>query len=678
MAKKKKIPPQQFEPSQHPEPAVAGLSFFERPWLPELVLAAATIIVFGASVSNGFVFFDDDKAILYNRALQNPSFSTFFSGQNLGMYAPFTWLAYWFGSMISGKEAWGYHVLSLVLHALNVVLVFTFLRRLTGLHWAAFFAALLFAVHPMQVEAVSWAAALSTVLFSTFYLLSLLAYLRWRQPESPNPQISESTEKGHSPTPLWLGLSVAAFVAACLSKSAAVTLPLVLIAVDYYLNNNQLRKFWLSKIPFFVAALAFGLYTFSTRAQEGHDIEATSAAFSALDRFWMVCQTILFYPVKLLLPLGYSVSYPFVKMGGTWDWTYYAAPLVLVGLAFLVWKKGRNQPDVLLGLALYILPLSVMLPFRTVGSFELRSDRYVYLSCVGLFFLAAVFLEKTKPTLRNGILAAAVVVFGFFAFQQTEVWKDGVALFKNCTEKTPESSLCQCNLAYNQLISLDFQGAIYHYSEALKYDPTTIEAYNGRGQAYFQLKQIPQALDDFTNAIEAGIVTPKLFLNRGKCLVMLSRPAEAIPDLSRSIELEPKSAETYYFRAVAFEKTGDSENAIRDYGSAIQLNPNYVEALVNRGLQYYNGGRPGEAIADYTSALRFAAQQVQPMILINRANAFLQTGKLNEALEDANKALSINPNYPRAYQTRGAIFTRLGQPDKAQADLQKVQQLQPK
>lgn len=672
MAKKKKMPPQQpsVEPILHPKPVATGPSFFERPWLPELALATAAIIVFGASVSNGFVFFDDDKAILYNRALQNPSFSTFFSGQNLGMYAPLTWLAYWLGSMISEKEAWGYHVLSLALHALNVVLVFTFLRRLTGRHWAAFFAALLFAVHPMQVEAVSWAAALSTVLFSTFYLLSLLAYLRWRKPES--------TEKGHSPTPLWLGLSMVAFVAACLSKSAAVTLPLVLVAVDYYLNNNQLRKFWLSKIPFFAAALAFGLYTFSTRAQEGHDIEATSAAFSALDRFWMVCQTILFYPVKLLLPLGYSVSYPFVKMGGTWDWTYYAAPLVLAGLAFLVWKKGRNQPDVLLGLALYILPLSVMLPFRTVGSFELRSDRYVYLSCVGLFFLAAVFLEKTKPALRNGLMAASAIVFGFFAFQQTAVWKDGVALFKNCTEKTPESSLCQCNLAYNQLISLDFQGAIYHYSEALKYDPTTIEAYNGRGQAYFQLKQIPQALDDFTNAIEAGIVTPKLFLNRGKCLVMLSRPAEAIPDLSRSIELEPKSAETYYFRAVAFEKTGDSENAIRDYGSAIQLNPNYVEALVNRGLQHYNGGRPGEAIADYTSALRIAAQQVQPMILVNRANAFLQTGKLNEALEDANKALSVNPNYPRAYQTRGAIFTRLGQPDKAQADLQKAQQLQPK
>ena len=659
------MPPQQpsVEPSQRPEPAAAGRAFFERPWLPELVLAAAAIIVFGASVSNDFVFFDDDKAILYNRALQNPSFGNFFSGQNLGMYAPFTWLAYWLGSLISGKEAWGYHTLSLALHTLNVVLVFIFLRQLTGRHWAAFFAALLFAVHPMQVEAVSWAAALSTVLFSTFYLTSLLAYLQWRR----------------SPTPLWLGFSVAAFVAACLSKSAAVTLPFVLLAMEFfYLSKNQLMQKWLSIVPFLPFALIFGINTFVTRAQEGHDIEASSAAFSALDRFWMVCQTILFYPVKLIFPLSFSVAYPFVKMHGSWDWTYYAAPFTLAALAFLVWKKGRNQSDLLFGLSLYLLPLVVMLPFRTVGSFELRSDRYVYLSCIGLFFLAAIFLEKTKPVLRSSIMVALAAAFGFLAFQQTSVWKDGVALFKNCTEKTPESSLCQCNLAYNQLISLDFQGAVYHYSEALKYDPATIEAYNGRGQAYFQLKQIPQALDDFTKAIQAGIETPKLFLNRGKCLVMLSRPAEAIPDLNRSIELEPKSAEAFYFRAIAHEKTGNTENAIRDYGSAIQLNPNYVEALVNRGLQHYNGGHPDEAVADYTSALRIAAQQVQPMILTNRANAYLQTGKLNEALEDVNKALTINPNYPRAYQTRGAIFTRLGQPGKAQADLQKSQQLQPK
>lgn len=644
-------------------PPVATASFFtDHPWLPELVLVAAAIAVYAASISNGFVFFDDDKAILYNSALKNPSIAKFFSGQNLGMYAPFTWLAYWIGSLLSGQEAWGYHLLGLLLHAFNAVLVFTFLKRLSGRSAAAFFAAALFAVHPVQVEAVSWAAALSTVLFSTFYLLSLLAYLQWRR----------------SPAPLHLVLSVAAFLAACLSKSAAVTLPLVLVAIDFYIDKKQLGKFWLSKIPYFAGALLFGIYTFVTREQEGHDIEASSAAFSAIDRFFMVCQTLLFYPVKLLAPLGFSISYPFVKMNGAWDWTYYAAPVALAGLAFLIWKKWRDQPDALLGVALYFLPLTVMLPFRTVGSFELRSDRYVYLSCIGLFFIAGIYWEKLDAKARTTVLAALVAVFGFLAFGQTGVWKDGVALFRNCTEKTPESSLCQCNLGYNQLISLDFQGAVRHYSEALKYDPSTVEAYNGRGQAYFQLRQIPQALDDFDKAIQAGISTPKLFLNRGKCLVMLNRPQEAIPDLTRSLELEPKSPEAYYFRAVSNEKTGNTAQALGDYAGAIRLNPGYVEALVNRGMLLYATDRFDEAISDFSAALGNATAAVQPMILVNRANARLKKGYLGDALDDVNKAASINPKYARAYQTRGAIYAQLGKMDKAQLDLEMAQQLQGK
>lgn len=645
--------------------------FLQKAWLPQLTLIAAAGLVYAASVSNGFVFFDDDKAILYNKALQNPSLSRFFTGENLGMYAPLSWIGYWVGQIISGKEAWGYHLLGLVLHVLNAAMVFTFLQRLTGKSWPAYFAALLFAVHPMQVEAVSWAAALSTVLFSSFYLVSLLAYLRSRL-------VPDSGTMGYV-------LSLLAFTAACLSKSAAVTLPLVLIAMDYYLirtgrlnAENQIKTLIINKIPYLLGALVFGMYTFATREMEGHNIQAASAVFSPADRLLMACQTLLFYPVKLFLPTGFSISYPFVKMNGSWSWDYYAAPLALIAIAVLLWKKGLKNNEVLLGLALYFLPLCVMLPFRTVGSFELRSDRYVYLSCVGLFFMAGIFLEKAKPELRNGVLAAATILCGWLTFQQTQVWSDGVKLFENCTQKTPESSLCQCNLAYNQLITNNFQESAMHYSESLKYDPSTVEAYNGRGQAYFQLRKFSEAQADFTKAIEAGIVTPKLFLNRGKCLVILNKPQDAIPDLSKSLELEPKSAETYYFRASAYEKTGAPEKALSDYSQAIQLNPNYVEALVNRGLLNAKSNKFTEAIADYSAALGNAPTQVQPMILNNRAFAEWKTGQLDKALEDLNKALSLNPNYPFAYNTRAAIYQQTGQQDKAVADLNKVRQLQGK
>ena len=652
------LPPVQTSASP---PVAARFSFFSHPWWPALALVGVALLVWGSSVQHDFVFFDDDKAILYNAALRQPSFSKFFSGQNLGMYAPLTWLAYWLGSAFSGQDAWGYHLLGVLLHAVNSVLIFILLRQLTGQHWAAFAAALLFTVHPVQAEAVCWAAALSTVLFSTFYLGSALAYLRW-------------TKAGNTG---WLALSVGIFLLSTLAKSAAVTLPLLLIAIDFYRFGRPERRHWLAKLPYVAISLFFGFKTFLTRAQEGHDIETASSAFSALDRIWMVSQTILFYPVKLLLPLGYSLDYPFLKTAGVWPWTYYAAPVILLGIGFLIWTKLRSRHEVLLGLALYLLPLSVMLPFSTVGSFELRSDRYVYISCAGLFFVLAMAMQRLPAAApRHGLLAALALVLGLLAYRQSTVWRNGVALFENCVAQTPESALCHCNLAYNDLIHLDNPGAVEHYTAALQYDPGTVEAYNGRGQAYFGLRKIPEALADFDAAIRAGIVTPKLFLNRGKCLVMLGRPAEALPALGRSLELEPRSPEAYYFRAVAHEKTGAPDKAVADYGQAIQLNPNYVEALVNRGMLLYNAQRYAEAIADNTQALNIAAAAVQPMILCNRANAYLLSGQLEPALADANRAIALQAGDLRAYQTRAAIFQAMGQLAAAQADLQKMQQLQ--
>lgn len=659
MAKKLKQKAQRVTPAPAKEQPVSGTTKQpQHPALFALLLMAIAVAVYALSVNNGFVFFDDDKAILYNQALQNPSLGKFFSGQNLGMYAPVSWIGYWIGSLISGKEAWGYHLLGLVLHGINAGLAYLLLRQIVQRHWPAFFAAALFAVHPVQVEAVSWAAALSTVLFSTFYLLGALAYMQWKQ----------------RTTPLYYGLALAAFVLACLSKSAAVTLPLLLLAIDACQARKWDWKFVLNKVPFFAFSLVFGVYTFMTRAQEGHDIEATSAVFSALDRFWMVCQTVLFYPVKLLAPVGFSIAYPFVKTGDSWPWTYYAAPLVLAGLAFLVWKKGRSNFDLLLGLAFYLLPLSVMLPFRTVGSFELRSDRYVYISSLGLFLLLSLLVEKLKPAQRYGVLAGIVVVLSVLSFQQTKVWKDGIALFSNCVEKTPEAALCQCNLAYSELLSFKFEESAYHYSEALKYDPNTVEAYNGRGQAYFNLKKIPEALDDFTNAIQAGLVSPKLFLNRGKCLVMLNRPQEAIPDLDRSLDLEPQAPEVFYFRAVANEKSGKPDRALEDYNRAVELKPNYLEALVNRALILMGLQQFEAAVSDYSRAI-----QINPgmaMLYNNRAYANFKNGRPGNALEDVNQAIAIDPKYARAYQTRAVINQSLGKMDQVQADMQTAQRLQ--
>ena len=660
MSKKKKTPlvvqqPAKSVPTSGPESHI-GFDLFGHPWLPTLLLLGATAATYYGSLGNEFVAFDDDKSIWYNEYLKHPSFSGIFGNQLVGMYVPITSLVYTLVYQLFGEKSGAFHTVSLLVHLLNVVLTFRLMLRIQDRTWAAFFVALMFGLHPMLAEPVGWVSALSTLMFSCFYLLALHAFVSF---------LDGSGKKYY-----WLALGI--FVAAGLSKSAAATLPLMLVALDWWRNGKIGVATIVGKWPFWLVSMGLIVLTFLTRTAEGHTIGGTTA-FTAFDRVFMICQTLLFYPFKLLVPFHYSILYPFTKTAGLFRTEYYLALPVLLLLGWWVAKNGQKNREILLGLALYALPLCIMLPIVSVGTAEMRNDRYAYLPSIGIFFLLMLLVEKIKPVLlRNGLLLGIAVLFAVQTAKQSMVWKDGTALFKNCVDKTPDAALCQCNLGYSELLARQFEASIEHYSNALQLDNTFVEAYNGRGQAYLNLNKIPEALEDFTKAIQAGIVTPKLFFNRGKCLAMLGRFPDALPDLSKSLELEPKSAETWYFRAFCFEKTRNPDNALQDYSKAIDLNPNYVEALVNRGLMYYNRQKTAESIADNSAALLICAAELKPMVLVNRANAFLQAGKLAEALSDASQALAINPNYPRAYQTRAGIYQQLGQYELAKADLLQI------
>ena len=640
---------------QAPEAAATKSSgFFTHPLFPVAVLLAAVAAVYWGSLQNDFVAFDDDKSIWYNPHLKNPTFSGIFGEQLVGMYVPVTSLMYVLVYQFFGEKASYFHVFGLLVHLANVLLVFRFFLRVQPRAWAAFFIALLFGVHPMLVEPVSWVSALSTLLFSCFYLVTL--HLFWSYLE----------EKGRK----FFWIALATFILAGLSKSAAATLPVTLVVLDWWKNGHLNGKVIFSRWPFWFVSAGLVVLTFITRTAEGHDIGGSTNTFSLVDRLFMISQTVFFYPFKLLVPSGYSIFYPFVKENGVWRADYYLALPALGLLAWWVVKNWNKHRDIIFGIGMYLAPLFLMLPVVSVGTAEMRNDRYAYLPCLGVFFLLTLLLDKLRSDAgKYAVMGALAAFFAWNTTAQTSVWKDGTALFGNCVDKTPEAALCQCNLGYSELIALSFGKSVEHYSNALELDPSYVEAYNGRGQAYMNLKKIPEAISDFTKAIDAGIVTPKLFGNRGKCYALLSRFEEAIPDLSKSLELEPKSAEIWYFRAFSSEKTGNLTEALNDYTKAVELNPDYVEALVNRGLLHYKDNKYDLAIKDNTRALSIAAAGIKPMILVTRANAYMQSGQLNEALADLNEAVAIDPNYKRAYQSRAAVYQKLGQNAKAAEDL---------
>jgi tetratricopeptide (TPR) repeat protein len=655
MSKKKKTLPA-AAPVEAPAAPAAPLAgptaptaapWWQNPLLQGALIFVAALLAFWPALQNGFLSFDDGETIYYNKTIQNPTLSGLLTARIVGMYVPVSAMLYALVYQLAGESAYAFHAASLLLHAVASVLGFVLLRRLALPDAVAFFAALVAAVHPIKAEPVCWVAAQTTLVFSVFYLAALISWVNFRRLGQPR----------------WRWGALLFFLLAALSKSAAITLPLLLPVLDWYLGVHERRirlKNYAYLLPFFAVSVALGFYTFVTRAAHGAEIAVNNTQYNLLDRLLMVGQTLLFYPFKMLFPLQLSVNYPMFKTDGAWSWDYYAALPVLAVLGWLLLKNARKQPEWLLSAALYLLPLSIMLPFFSVGSFEMKNDRYMYLPALG-FFLALVWAtHRLAPRLVPLLWGLLALLFAFLAQRQCAVWKNDQTCFQHCVDLYPESTICNCNVAYGALLNRDFESSIRYYTRTLAMDSTYYECYNGRGQAYLNTRRIPEALQDFSKSIQIGFATPKLFLNHGKCLVMLNRPAEALPSLNRSLELEPQAAETHYFRAVAREKTGDPAAAIEDYGNAIRLNPNYVEALVNRAQLHYQAGVFDRALADNSAALAVAAPAVQPMILANRANAYLQSGRLAEALADAERALQLNPNYARAQQTRAAVQQAMG------------------
>lgn len=205
-----------------------------------------------------------------------------------------------------------------------------------------------------------------------FVLLSMLFYVEHTK--------DEAIGKNY-----WI--SIAMFLLACLSKSAAVTLPLTLVVLDWWLKRPTSSKTWTEKIPYFAISLGFGVLTLMSRQHAGQLDQP--ADFNLLDRVLMASQTILFYWKKILLPTGLSIWYPFEKHDGVWDWTYYASPVILAAIVFGAWRSREKMPILWFGVLFYLSNVILSLPWATFGTFELRLDRYNYLAMLGILAIIA-------------------------------------------------------------------------------------------------------------------------------------------------------------------------------------------------------------------------------------------------------------------------------------------------
>ena len=627
---------------------------------PSLWLYASLIfslLIYAKILANGFVNFDDDTGILANPLYQNFSISNIieiFKNANLGMYAPISGVIYNLLFSIGNGNPMIFHAASLVLHLVNIYLVFKVLKIIFPQNSLLYgLVTLIFAVHPIQTESVAWAAAMSTPLYALFYLLAIQAYLKFKT--------------NNNPVSYWV--SILFFMVAVLSKSAAVTLPFVLILLDYLKDEKVGMKSLVNKIPFLIIALFFGILTFITRSNEGHSLVVNAVQYSILDRVLMIPQTIFFYFSKLLIPMGLCISYPFVKSDGSWSISYYLAPFLLVAVLYFcykLYKNGRKAES--FGLLFYLASISVMLPMITIGNFELRSDRYNYLALIGFFvflFLTLQNLLKQSETIKwLGIGCASV--FAISSFLRVDVWKSSYTLFTDVINKTENQAFAYYNRGLTLYQNQDHNKAIADFNKTLQIDPNFKEVYAKRAFSYFKLNN-RNALQDFKTALDLEPENEDVMMNYTKACLTFGDLQKGVEVANKAIQQNAKNPELYYLRGLLLA-TGNVQNkAIEDYSMAIALNTNYADAYVNRGNIYANLQQYDNALTDFNAAIK--ANPKHSRAFSNRANLYSIKGNYNEAITDFTNAIQLDSKYANAYIGRARAYEKVGNLNAMQQDI---------
>jgi len=619
-----------------------------RAWL--LWLAGILFLTFAAyipSLDNGFTNWDDPLFVLDNPLLAHPSAMAVLTTPVANNYHPLTIWSLALNYRLAGLNPASYHWLNLLLHLANTGLVFVFIRQLSKERlWATVATSLLFGIHPMHVESVAWIAERKDVLYALFYLLGLIAYLRYLDDRKP----------------AWLGATLLAFVLSAASKPAAVVFPLTLLAVDFYRQRPFHWRIALEKVPFLALSLVDGLLTF-------HAQQATGAIDP--HRWGPSFQKVLFasygtmmYVVKLFVPAQLSAIYPYPGVSERLAPEFYLAfGLVAIVLPTVIYLCRRNRP-VLFGLVFFFINIILVLQLFTVGE-AVMADRYTYLPYLGLFFTLAWWLdERPAPasigsTLRFLLVGSLALLVPFSLYQtwaRCEVWKNSETLWNDTIQKYPRRIV---DAYYNRGLYYYENGrrldaALADFNQAIALNSRAAKAWLNKGIVLSERNQVDSAFVCFDRALQ---IQPDLFAawnNRGGMKARKGDLAGAISDFSRSIAINPRYRDGYANRAIAYSMVKEYEKSIADGQRAIALDPanpgNYFQ-LGSIGMALQQLKRNREAVAELGEAIRLAppADSRLGTYYLYRSYAKWALSERAGALDDAREALRLGAKIEPAY-----------------------------
>lgn len=573
------------------------------PLLPWLVLVGVvTAVCFFPMLFNSFTNWDDEYYVVNNQWLRGPDWESIFTKQLLGNYHPLTVLSYAFNYAISGLNPFSYLLVNYLFHLANTLLVFYFIWNISGNNkFVAAFVALIFGVHPMHVESVAWVAERKDVLYTFFFLLSLIQYWRY---------LVNGKNKN-----LWICLGF--FALSLLSKPAAVILPLVLLLLDYWKGRSFTGKMIVEKIPFFILSLIFGALTVMIQSKSAM---VGLHVFSITDRLMFGCYTLMTYFYRFLVPYPLSAFHPFPQTNFP-GYAILLSPIFAVAFLIALWFLRKNKIFVF-GILFFVINLLLVLQVLSIG-LTIVSERYTYVPYIGLAFIVGMLASRVKsipPKWMLGIASLFVLVLGVMTFQRTKIWKNSGTLWTNALKYTPRAAYARTNRA-NYLSKL-----------ALRPD-----------QKPFADSIYKVAMEDCRIALLTWPNHAPAFEYRGLMHLDRGEFEEALADANQLVRLKPDYRLAYDIRATAYFKTNQTEKALEDYRKCVQLTPTDHRSFYNIGLILYSFKKYDEAINNLSTAIN-----INPLgnYYVYRALCYQKIGDLNKAKADALSARQRNAGIP--------------------------------
>ncbi|HZV70379.1 MAG TPA: tetratricopeptide repeat protein [Saprospiraceae bacterium] len=535
-----------------------------------------SFVIYLPVLHNSFLAWDDTYYIRDNNLIYSLNLRDIFSNNVMGNYHPITVLLLAIEYQLFELSEPGYHAVNLALHLLNVIFVFYSVLLLCKRSGVALIAALLFGIHPIHVESVAWASELKDLLYTFFFLLTFIFYLKY---------VAGLQKK-------YYALAILMFMLSVLSKGMAASLPVVLLLADFFKGRKMDVKAWLEKLPFFLIAIVFGFIAIA--AQRAPDIVQDITFFTFPQRIAFACYSFITYLAKLVLPINLSAYYPYpAKTGGGISLLFYAYIPILIGLLVAVFYSLRFTKKIFFGIGFFAITIFLVLQLLPVGD-AIMADRYAYVPSLGLCYLAAEGLSflwnKNLKWIVISTLAGFTIFFSLLTHARCLVWRTDFFLWQDVIERFQTVPIAYYNRGLTYMNENKFKEAMEDYNQALALKPDYNVALVNRGNIFRVNNQNEEALRDYNHAIE---VTPNLsiaFFNRGILYMNQQRNEEALADFSKAIEFKPGYYKAYSNRGVIYNNLQRYPEAIADYSKAIEINPGYMEAFYNRGMAKYSAG----------------------------------------------------------------------------------------